>query len=625
MTVFPRVAIADGLLDDGRLAAVITSHGFTITSPSEQADVFVLDSSSSLTDAVVSAVRDGAGLVVLAGDAGREDLGSGALSNELAAAGIEFEHASGTGASAAATMGTTAAPDETIEVTDLDLLARVHPERLQTRGFLRTRSPAAALLRSAGQNGRPGDVVAALTNIEAGRIVVLAIAATPDADELFFNAVTYAAGHLRHRREAAHSTTPSDPAWQQLKMAVTELQTLQATDGSVPQEADHSAASAMVQSIIAAVTDIAPRFPHDSDYLAALVKDFTRWADGGFAVPDFLDSLVAFHPETDRVDGREHLVVFPMYTQNGSPDRHVEAVLVQVIWPEFIGELEAGGYSNKLFVPIRFLDFTPGYDTNSAVLFPETVAMREVPKFTWGAIFADREAARFRTVVSAAAETTKLALPPDAARLLEDQQLTEETFVMWDLIHDRTHMHGDLPFDPFMIKQRMPYFLYSLEELRCDLTAFRESVALEAQGVAHARLVQYAVIFDRIFRFAITGNRVRNYDGLGGQLLFAWLHQHRVLHWTDNRLSIEWDRVTDAVLELGEQIESLYWRSIDRPKVSHWLAAYQLVSSTLDPHPASVWAKGAAELAGVRSAEGTDRRGAARRIPAVDVLRGAEP
>jgi hypothetical protein len=29
-------------------------------------------------------------------------------------------------------------------------------------------------------------------------------------------------------------------------------------------------------------------------------------------------------------------------------------------------------------------------------------------------------------------------------------------------------MRGDLPFDPFMIKQRMPFFLYSLEELRCD-------------------------------------------------------------------------------------------------------------------------------------------------------------
>ena len=44
--------------------------------------------------------------------------------------------------------------------------------------------------------------------------------------------------------------------------------------------------------------------------------------------------------------------------------------------------------------------------------------------------------------------------------MLDDQELTEKTFVMWDIIHDRTHMRGDLPFDPFMIKQRMPYFLY---------------------------------------------------------------------------------------------------------------------------------------------------------------------
>ena len=43
----------------------------------------------------------------------------------------------------------------------------------------------------------------------------------------------------------------------------------------------------------------------------------------------------------------------------------------------------------------------------------------------------------------------------EAAALLDDQALTEETFVMWDLIHDRSHMRGDLPFDPFMIKQRI--------------------------------------------------------------------------------------------------------------------------------------------------------------------------
>jgi hypothetical protein len=406
------------------------------------------------------------------------------------------------------------------------------------------------------------------------------------------------------------STAQNSSAWLALKAAATELQALQAKDGSLPEPTTHARAAELVGVISASISALAPAFGHDAEYHAALLRDFAGWVEGGFGVPDFLDSLVAFRPELRRENGLRHLVVFPMNTQNGSTSRLVEAVLVEVVWPEFVAELEAGDYSNALFVPIRFVDFTPGYDTNSAVLFPETVSTRSVPVFTWGAIFADREAARFRRVVRAAADTTRLELPAEAARLLTDQRLAERTFVMWDLIHDRTHMRGDLPFDPFMIKQRMPFFLYSLEELRCDLTAFREAVRiqrrLEAEAAAgetalsdadanlleHARLVQYAVLFDRIFRFALTGSRVRNYDGLGGQLLFAWLHQHHVLHWTDTKLTIDWPEVADSVLALGAEIDELYWRSIDRPKVAHWLAAYELVTRTVTPNPASIWARG---------------------------------
>jgi hypothetical protein len=386
------------------------------------------------------------------------------------------------------------------------------------------------------------------------------------------------------------------PAWLRLTVAVGEIRPLQAKDGSIDGTAhDLAQARAAVGAILDAVVDLAPLFPHDAAYLGVLTADLRAWADGDFGVPDFLDSLLAFRPELHRVDGLEHLVVFPMYTQNGNPDRDLEAVLFRVVWPDWLAVLERTRYDNPKFVPVAFEAFTAGYDTNSAVLFPETVAVREVPVYTWGAIFCDREAARFRAVTKAATRTVRLAPPEEAARLLDDQQEAQDAFMLWDLIHDRTHSRGDLPFDPFMIKQRMPYWLYSLEELRCDLNSFREAVRLEAEGLTQGKAVQYAILFDRLFRFPITGDRVRNYDGLGGQLLFAYLHKNDVLRWTDNALTIDWARVAPAVIALCEKVEKLYRDGIDRPKTAHWIAAYELVAEYVTPHPGSTWARGLTE------------------------------
>ncbi len=385
------------------------------------------------------------------------------------------------------------------------------------------------------------------------------------------------------------------PAWERLVDAVHQLQERQADDGSVAPDA-HDVAGKLVAILDEQVGALAHLLPHDATYVAAVRRDLRTWADGGFGVPDFLDSLLEFRPQEHRVDGLAHLVLFPMYTQNGTTGRRFEAVLLRVVWPSWVAGLEAGAYDNPAFVPVEFLDFTSGYDTHSAVLFPETVAVRELPRFGWGAIFCDREAARFRRVATSVVEVTGLELPADAQELLADQTLARETFVMWDLIHDRAHSRGDLPFDPFMIKQRMPFWLYSLEELRCDLTAFRAAVELEQsaepQVAEHARLVQHAILLDRGFRFPLSGTRVRNYDGLGGQLLFAYLHQRHVLEWTDNRLAVDWDALPGAVLDLLAEIEELYWRSIDRPKVAHWIAAYRLVTTYVEPNPASTWARG---------------------------------
>ncbi|OEU96519.1 DUF6421 family protein [Streptomyces oceani] len=402
---------------------------------------------------------------------------------------------------------------------------------------------------------------------------------------------------------SADSGTPSTqrvvehPAWPVLKEAVEAIRPAQSKDGSIDFDAEGAPSQVDVETtlerVVSAVQELAPLLPHDADYLHALVGDLRRWAAEGFGVPDFLDSLLAFQPAHTRADGLEHLVVFAMYTQNGNPDRNLEAVVVRMVWPEWLAELERTRYDNALFCGITFEDFTSGYDTNSAVLFPETIAVREAPaRFSWGAIFCDREAARFRRVVDAARRVTSLELPDEAHGLLTDQERCQQAFVLWDMVHDRTHSHGDLPFDPFMIKQRQPFWMYGLEELRCDLTAFHEGVKLEADGFPQGRDVQYTMLLDRLFRFPVTGPRNRNYDGLGGQLLFAYLHQNDALRWRDNKLTVDWERARQVTVRLREEIETLYREGIDRPKIVHWFRAYDLVSRYLAPHPGSTWAKG---------------------------------
>ena len=47
-------------------------------------------------------------------------------------------------------------------------------------------------------------------------------------------------------------------------------------------------------------------------------------------------------------------------------------------------------------------------------------------------------------------------------------------------------------------------------------------------------------------------------------MLFAYLHRHGYLHWTDNQLTVEWDRVAAGVASLRHEVEELYRVGIDR-------------------------------------------------------------
>jgi hypothetical protein len=391
------------------------------------------------------------------------------------------------------------------------------------------------------------------------------------------------------------SAARNSDAWGRLKSAVNALRLLQNAEGSVA-DAAHVQASAHVSAAGYAIDELKPLFPHQELYLTEVIGDLQAWGASGFGKPDFGRSLAAFNPQKQRVHNREHLVVFPLYTPNASSATRFEALIVRTPWPEWLAALERDLYSNERFVPGHLVDHTAGYDSQCAVLFPEMISLKSGATNNFAIIFCDREAARLQKYAAGATAATCLQLHPQLEFFVSSLAIMQDTTGLWDLIHDKSHSLGELPFDPFMIRQRAPFWMYALEELRVDLRSFGEAARLAGEGFPFAIYVTYAVLLDRIFRFPITGPRVRNYDALGGQLLFAYLHQKDVLIWRDNRLTVEWERLLKAVSELREEIARLYKLGADCSRMNLWLAAHDLISAYVRPNVGSKWKAGSREV-----------------------------
>jgi hypothetical protein len=479
------------------------------------------------------------------------------------------------------------------------ILHRIEEAGFYRAGALSVDDPGAVVLRSGAAADPPGVGLLAAARHGKGRVVVVAdsdlfgddFLHRGDNRQLWLNLVYWVSlAAFRADATPVVSEASQDPAWLRLKAATDALRLLQEPKGEVDLGThDADEVRALVATMAEAIADLGARFAHEQDYLAQVVEDLQGWVEGGCGKPDFRRSLDLFRPDLNRRDGIENLVVFPLYTPNGSPDTRFEALITRTPWPESVARIERELYDNAKFVPVQLVDNTAGYDSECAVLFPETVSVAERPTNHFGAIFCDRESARFRLATLKGAEALAIDLPPDALALASSADLALETYVLWDMIHDRWHSHGDLPFDPFMIRQRLPYWMYSLEELRVDLATYGTAGELARNGFPFARYVQYAILFDRVLRFPITGNRVRNYDGLGGQLLFGYLHEHGVVRWTDNRLLVDWDRVEDGVGGLRAEVEELYRHGIDTSKVTYWMAAHDLVARYVTPNVGSRW------------------------------------
>jgi hypothetical protein len=295
-------------------------------------------------------------------------------------------------------------------------------------GWVSAEAPAEIAWRTSPQ-AFPADAgLIATATFGAGRVVVVCDSnlfgddrfGAFDHRQLWLNLVYWCAAPVfakgpaaagQASREAASpsagTASPVDSAcWRELKASVNRLRQLQEPDGRVPAE-KRETASGLVDSAMAALAELRPCFPHQTEYLELVTSGLRAWVAGGFEKPDFAAALAAFRPEQQRRDGLEHLVIFPMYTPNASSETRFEALLVRTPWPAWLDAIERGRFRNPKFVPGHLVDFTDGYASECAVLFPETVSIAGPPSNHFGVIFCDREARRLQTCARRAAEATR--------------------------------------------------------------------------------------------------------------------------------------------------------------------------------------------------------------------------
>lgn len=377
--------------------------------------------------------------------------------------------------------------------------------------------------------------------------------------------------------------------WLNIKSQTNCLRSLQNEEGSVMEEVKKQKATEAVLFLISLLHSAKSWLPYQQPYLDALINDFKRWVEMGFGKPDFSESLKAFTPQKHREEGVLYFALFPMFTLNGSKSTKYDAVVFTIVWPAWLAKINQFYTHNDKFVSANLIDFTEGYHSECATLFPETVSVAGKAENEFGIIFSNREAERCVKFAKAAHDIWHINMDDNTKSLLNSSQLMQETYGLWDLLHDRSHFEGPLPFHIYMVRQRNPYFMYALEELRVDVASYVKAIRLFSEGYASAKYVPYSVIFDRVLRFSVIDGREKNLEALAGQVIFGALHTSGGIEINHGTLIFDWERMHRSMMKLHSEIENLYRNGQNLPKLEHWFACYEFINRYVKGNRASVW------------------------------------
>lgn len=343
-----------------------------------------------------------------------------------------------------------------------------------------------------------------------------------------------------------------------LATRVDAFRTLQSEQGSVILPTD--AAVASLRMIAGDFSDLAIRAGHP-EVGAAVRADVDRWIARGLdRTPAFDSARAVLAPPGN---GQDVVVLAPILATNGpAPRGH----FLEFFWafrdePAIRSEAAAAfPHPKNKCQSLRLRIASAGFATgNCIVFFPENVAGRDPVEAQNYAMFffnkfqaiyehhtlpvVERLFGRGDGLFGHARRASSAMEPSDcyAARCL------------WGHLHDYFHHQGPRPFDE-NLQLKLNWFRGLLEEIKCDA---RTALAVHRHRLPHHEAIFEFVLFERMFRYPCQPDCVRNFDAGTGVFLFEWLAERGALETAESGLTLNLERVLDALNELVARIEAI--------------------------------------------------------------------
>ncbi|MBC3992094.1 hypothetical protein H8N00_25080 [Streptomyces sp. AC563] len=292
---------------------------------------------------------------------------------------------------------------------------------------------------------------------------------------------------------------------------------------------------------------------HQADALRADVAD---WLAAGLDTPPHFarsrDALVA------PADGDWAAFLAPTRTTNSVPPvgQRMEFFLIRREEPRAL-ETVAARYPHpkNTSQATALLAGSAGFARgNCIVFFPENVATHDRVTAQAYAVFTFSKFRRIHeTYALPAAEAV---LTPDSVPRASSGLRPETCYQarsLWGYLHDYFHHQGAWPLDQHLAV-KMNWFVGLLEELKVDC---QTALACAGGGVPYADEQIAMIVLERMFRYPLADDAVRNFDAGTGVLLFSWLRATGALTDRGERLHLDRRRLLPALAELVSDITRL--------------------------------------------------------------------